>query len=180
MPFLLLNRFVWFGIALLMVIAGHVGAYNAGWFRGVAHERAVWEKEKASLLAAAQARAGVLKEKGEKLAAELELAKANVRTEYVEVIRTVKVKASATRACFTPDVTEILNRNSVIREKVERVGGGVTVIEHKTEAPAQSGGTSELAAAEWVLQAQAAHEQCRAQVGALAEWIRSIVGGRKA
>lgn len=158
-------------LALLAVVG--MGSYFKGYRDGFAASEAKWSELKAEWEAASVAREKALREQGDLLAAELEAAKSKVRVETVEVVRTVYKKASATRACFTPDVTEILNRNSVIREKVERPDG-TKVIEHKTEA-APVGGTSELAAAEWVANARAAHEECRAQVGRLGDWIRAAV-----
>jgi hypothetical protein len=171
-----LNRLTLAGVAVLLLLASHVAAYSAGWFRGVASERAAWTLERERLIAEAAVTAERLRGEGKRLAAELEVARAAVRVEYVEKIREVKVAASRTKACFTPDVTAILNRASTIRERVERPSGEVRTIEHRSEAaPA---GTSEAAAAEWVANAQAAHEACRAQVGALADWIRALTGGK--
>lgn len=179
---LLSSRIVWIGIVILSLIGTHVSAYQVGYFKGVSFERAAWESERSKLLARAAAEAERLRGEGKRLAAELEVAKATVRVEYVEKIREVKVAASRTRACFTPDVAAILNRSTPIRETREPIpppgqpAPAPTVIEHRSEAPA--GGTSEAAAAEWVAGAQAAHEACRAQVGALADWIRSVARGR--
>jgi hypothetical protein len=178
---LLSSRLPWVLLAVLLAIGVPWGAYKAGhragWNAGVEFERAKWQAEKAALLLAAAAEADRLRGEGKALAAALEEAKAKVRTEYVDVVRVVREKASATRACFTPDITELLNRNAPIRETVERPGAPKQVIDHRTEV-APAGGTSEAAAAEWVAGAQAAHAQCRAQVGALADWIRSATKGR--
>lgn len=187
---LLSSRLVWAGLVVLALMGTHVGAYQVGYFKGVAFERTAWQAEREKVLARAAAEAERLKREGKRLAAELELAKANVRTEYIETIRTVREVASGTTRCFTPrtaaalnrgapaadDAAARLSREAVIRERVERPGAPPAVIEHRSEVG--EGGTSELAAAQWIAGAQAAHEACRAQIGALADWIRSVTGGR--
>jgi len=164
----LLSRIQWAGIALAILVVTHGGAYAAGWFRGVASERAVWQLERARIVAAAEARASSLRAEGDRLAAELELARATVRTVYVDKIRTVYRIASPSAQCLSPDVTATLNR-APIRETVERPGEPPRAVE-----PVATGGTSELAAAEWMAGAQAAHAECRSQVQRLADWIRSV------
>ena len=163
-----LARLQWAGIALAILVVTHTGAYAAGWFRGVASERAVWQLERARIVAAAESRAVTLRAEGDRLAADLELARASVRTVYVDRIRDVVRIASPSRQCLSPDVTAALNRQP-IRETVERPGEPPRTV----EAPAV-GGTSELAAAEWMAGAQAAHAECRNQVQRLADWIRSV------
>lgn len=163
-----LARLQWAGIALAILVVTHTGAYAAGWFRGVASERAVWQLERARIVAAAESRAVTLRAEGDRLAADLELARATVRTVYVDKIRDVVRIASPSRQCLSPGVTAALNRQP-IRETVERPGEPPRAV----EAPA-AGGTSELAAAEWMAGAQAAHAECRSQVARLADWIRSV------
>lgn len=160
-------------IGVVVLFATHLAAYVAGYLNGVDQEREKWMLERARIVAQAEATADRLRADGKRLAAELEVAKANVRVEYVEKLRVVYRTASATRACFTPDVTALLNRQP-IRETVERVGEPVQEVVH---VPA--GGTSERAAAEWVATAQAEHAACRAQVIKLVDWIRSATGGAK-
>ena len=167
-----LARLQWAGIALAVLIVTHMGAYAAGWFRGVASERAVWQAERVQLLAAAEARAMTLRAEGERLAAALEQARAAVRVEYVERIRTVYRIASPSSQCLSPDVTAALNR-APIRETVERPGEPPRAV----DPPPVTGGTSELAAAEWIAGAQAAHAECRSQVQRLTDWIRSVTKG---
>lgn len=156
----------------LLICATHLGAYVAGWLDGAESEREVWRAEKAALFAAAEERAQTLRERGDRLAAELELARAEVRTVYVDRIRTVYRVASATRSCLSAETTAALNRQP-IRETVERPGEPP-----RQAAPPPTAGTSELAAAEWIAGAQAAHEQCRAQVSGLVEWIKAPTAGR--
>lgn len=179
---LLSNRLVWLALAVVLAIAVPWGTYQVGyrigWNAGVESEREVWRVERARIMAEAAATADRLRAEGRTLAAQLEAAKAAVRVEYVETVRVVRQKASATRACFEPDITAILNRNAPIRETVDRPGSPKQVIDHRSAAPAPEGGTSEAAAAEWVAGARAAHDACRAQVGALADWIRAATGGR--
>jgi hypothetical protein len=167
-------------IAAAVVIALLGGSFGTGYWKGyaagVAATEAKWRKLKAEMEEASEAREAQLRERGETLAAELEAAKNKVRVQTIETVRVVYKKASATRACFSPDITEILNRNSKIRESIERPDGTTQVKEHRTEVP--KGGTSELAAAEWVVHAQAAHEECRAQIGRLGDWIRAAVGSK--
>jgi hypothetical protein len=164
-----LARLQWAGIALAVLVVTHGGAYAAGWFRGVASERAVWQAERSKIMAQAAAAAEVARGEGRRLAAELELARAAVRTEYVERLRIVYRAASPSAQCLSPDVTAALNR-APIRETVERPGEPPRTV----DPPATTGGTSELAAAEWMAGAQAAHAECRNQVQRLADWIRSV------
>jgi hypothetical protein len=164
-----LARLQWAGIALAILVVTHTGAYAAGWFRGVASERAVWQLERARIVAAAEARAATLRAEGDRLAAELEVARVNVRVEYVEKVRYLVRVASPAAQCLSPDVTAALNRQP-IRETVERPGEPPQTV----DPPPATGGTSELAAAEWIAGAQAAHAECRSQVARLADWIRSV------
>jgi hypothetical protein len=174
---LLTSRFIWGAIAALLLgvpAAGWTGyrvGHAYGWDEGVDYERARWQAERSRLLAEAAAQAEVLRAEGRAIAAELERARTDVRVQFVETVRVVRERASSTRACFNADVTAALNR-SPIRETVERPGEPPRTLEE----PA-AGGTSELAAAEWVAGAQAAHEACRAQIGALAAWVRAAIAG---
>ncbi len=164
-----LARLQWAGIALAILVVTHMGAYAAGWFRGVANERAVWQAERSRIMAEAAATAERLRGEGKRLAAELEVARVNVRVEYVEKVRYLVRVASPTRECLSPDVTASLNRQP-IRETVERPGEPPQAV----DPPPATGGTSELAAAEWIAGAQAAHAECRNQVARLADWVRSV------
>jgi hypothetical protein len=161
-------------IGTVVLILTHLAAYVGGYWAGVGQEREKWMLEKARIVAQAEARSDALRAEGKRLAADLELARANVRVEYVEKLRVVYRTASATRACFTPDITAALNRNTPIRETVERPGQPAQEVVH-----APTGGTSERAAAEWIAHAQAEHSACRAQVARLADWIRSATKGAK-
>jgi len=170
-----LARLQWAGIAIAILLATHAAAYAFGWHRGADAVQARWNADRVQIIAAAQARADVLRANGERLAAALEVARANVRVEYVEKIRVVYRAASATAQCLSPDVTAALNRQP-IRETVERPGEPPRVVEHPPTPPPPAGGTSELAAAEWIANAQAEHQACRAQVAGLIDWIRSATG----
>lgn len=182
----LLPRLQTLSIVLAVLLATHLAAFSAGWFKGAASERAVWEIERAAVLQRAAAEAERLRATGDRLAAELEIAKATIRTEYVDRIVTVRETASATTRCLTPRTVAVLNRaepamsdrlnrESVIRERVDRQGTPPAVIEHRSEVPLEEGGTSELAAAQWIAGAQQAHAECRAQVGALVAWVKAVV-----
>jgi hypothetical protein len=159
-------------IGVVVLVLTHLAAYVGGYWSGVSSERERWMLERAQIIAQAQAKADAMRADGKRLAADLELARANVRVQYVEKVRVVYRTASKTRACFTPDVTAALNRQP-IRETVERPGAPPQEIVH---APA---GTSELAAAEWIAHAQAEHAQCRQQVARLVDWIKNATGGRQ-
>lgn len=158
-------------IGVVVLLLTHLAAYISGYWNGVDQERERWMLERAQIIAQAQARADTLRADGQRLAAELEVARANVRVEYVERLRVVYRTASATKSCFSGDITAALNRNTPIRERVER-----------PDAPAQEvvhAGTSERAAAEWIAHAQAEHAACRQQVARLIDWIRAATGGRQ-
>lgn len=161
-------------IGIIVLFFTHMGAYLAGWYKGVASEKQAWMLERAQIVAQAEARAATLRERGDRLAADLELARANVRVEFVERVRVVYRTASVTKQCFSPDVTALLNQHTPIRETVHRVGEPAKEIVHQPP-----GGTSEQAAAEWILHAQAEHNACRAQVARLVDWIRSATGAAK-
>lgn len=163
-----LARLQWAGILLLLLAATHGGAWWHGWLAGAASVQAKWDADRVQLIAAAQARADVLRANGERLAAALEEARAAVRVEYVDRVRVIYRTASATAQCLSPDVTAALN-GQPIRETVERPGEPARVV----DPPPPTGGTSELAAAEWIAHAQAEHAACRAQVSGLIDWIRS-------
>lgn len=162
-------------IALLVLAITHLSAYGLGRY----HERGVWTAERARLIAEAQAAADRLRAEGRHLAAELELARANVRVEYVERLVKVREVASATRACLSPATAAALNRDTPIREVVERPAPDVAVTapteppQAATRQPDEPAGTSELAAAEWMARARAEHDACRAQVRGLVDWIRA-------
>lgn len=153
-------------IGVVVLVLTHVAAYIGGYWSGASSERERWMLERAQIIAQAQAKADTLRAQGQQLAAELEVARANVRVQYVDKIRVVYRTASATKSCLSGDITAALNRNTPIRERVER-----------PDAPAQEivhAGTSERAAAEWIAHAQAEHAACRQQVARLADWIRSV------
>ena len=158
-------------IAVAVLVLTHLAAYIGGYWAGVSSEREKWTLEKARIIAQAEAKADALRADGRRLAADLELARANVRVEYVEKVRVVVRTASKAKACLSPDVTAALNRQP-IRETVERTGAPPQEIVH---APA---GTSELAAAEWIANAQSEHAQCRQQVARLVDWIKNAAGAK--
>lgn len=158
-------------IALLVAAFG-AGYYN-GHSAGVESTNAKWVKLKAEWEEASRAFERAMQKRGDALAEELEQERKKVRVQTVEVVRTVYRTASPTRPCFTPDVTAALNKAAPIVETVERPGSAPVVTEHRAQP---EGGTSELAAAEWVANARAAHEECRAQVQKLGDWIRGLKG----
>jgi hypothetical protein len=161
-------------IVLLVLATTHLGAYGLGRY----HERDVWHRERAAIEAQAHATAERLRAEGRQLAADLEVARANVRVEYIERVVRIRERASATRECFRPDVTAELNRRP-IRETVHRIGEPPREVAPPTPEPVPTAGTSERAAAEWVATAQREHAACRAQVSALADWIRSATGASR-
>lgn len=167
-------------IAATLVLSWVV-TYNIGWYRGwnvgIELERGKWEKERARILLEAAIAAEKMRTENKRIVAELEEAKAKVRTEYVEVVRVIREKASPVKQCFNGSVTDALNRNSVIREKVERPGTPPKTIEHRSEV--EGGGTSELAAAEWVAQAQNNYGLCAAVVEGWQSWYRSMKASMK-
>lgn len=166
-----LDRLTSIGVGLALLVISHGGLYAYGWHKGYDASEKVWAAQKSAMLVQAAAQAEVLRERGNRLAAELEVARVNIRVEYVEKIRTVVHIASRTREALSADVTAALNARP-IRETVERPG------EPPRDVVEPPGGTSEAAAAEWIAGAQAAHELCREQVRKLGDWIRSATGGR--
>jgi len=165
------DRLTLIGVGVALLVVSHGLLYAYGWHRGYDASAAKWQLERATIVADAQVKADVLRAQGDKLAAELEQARAAVRVEYVEKLRTVYRTASRTKACLSGDVTAALNA-APIRETVQRPG------EPPRDVVEPSAGTSEAAVAEWIAGAQAAHAECRAQVMRLGDWIRSATGGK--
>lgn len=166
-----LDRLTSLGVGLALLVLSHAGLYAYGWHTGYDASERVWQAEKSAIMVKAAAEAEKLRTEGRALAAELEVARANVRVEYVEKLRTVYRVASRTKEALSADVTAALNARP-IRETVERPG------EPPRDVVEPSAGTSEAAAAEWIAGAQAAHEMCREQVRKLGDWIRSATGGK--
>ena len=164
-------------IGLAVVAAVLTGTYVTGYWKGWNASEKLWLAEKSEMISAARLREERLRADGAHLAASLEVARANIRVEVVEKLRTVYVTASKVKSCFSPDVTAALNRNSVIVETRTPIGlpGGDArpslVIEHKPAAEPM--GSSEQAVASWVAEAQASHAMCRAQVVRLTDWIKA-------
>lgn len=164
-------------IGLVIALVTHLGAYSFGWFKGYSSSEVRWNEQKKALIAQAEARAEALKAEGSRLSAELEVAKANVRIEYVEVIREIRKSASSVRRAFDADLAGMLNALSGIRETSERVdSSGVveTRRETATNSPrSASEGVSERALAEWIAGSIKAHEECRVQANALIEYAKA-------
>jgi hypothetical protein len=181
----LLSLRTW-AIVVAALLLSNAVLYNVGWYRGVLHERAAWVKLRAEIEAANAARVEILTAENRAIAAKLVAAEGAVRVEYVEVIRTVRERASATARCFSPGTTRALNREPTtaelhaanpIRETVHRestVGPSPQVVERGVE-----GGTSELAAAEWAAGAQRLYAECRARVESWQQWAAKVTGGAK-
>ena len=166
-----LDRLSSIGVGLALLIVTHGGLYAYGWHRGYDASERVWAAQKSEMLVKAAAEAEVLRERGNRLAAELEVARANVRVELVEKLRVVDKVASRSKEALSADATAALNARP-IRETVERQG------EPPRDVVEPPSGTSEAAAAEWIAGAQAAHELCREQVRRLGDWIRSATGAK--
>ena len=150
-----------------------LGSYIFGWHRGYEASETKWKAEKAALIAQAKERAAQLESEGSRLRAELEVARANVRIEYVEVIRGIQKTASATRRAIGADLAGLLNSLSGIRETSERVGPDGTVEARREVAPDSRGSTSERALSEWIAGAVKSHEECRTQANALIEYAKA-------
>lgn len=165
-------------IGLVIALLTHLGAYVYGWNKGYQLSEARWDDQKQALIAQAQARAESLRAEGARLSAELEVARANVRIEYVEVIRDIRKSASAVRRALDADVAGMLNALSGIRETTERIDpAGVDDTSAQAAAdPARSApaeGVSERTLAEWIAGTVKAHEECRVQANALIEYARA-------
>jgi hypothetical protein len=164
---LLASRFVWGAAAAALIGWPAVGwvsyrvGHASGWSGGVAAERARWQAERARVLEQAQAQAKVARAQGRAIAAELERTRAALRADQLARSRAIDERASSTATCLSPAVAAALNA-APASETAE-----------PQAAASSAGGTSERAAAGWIADAQQAHEACRAQVGALAEWIRA-------
>lgn len=169
-------------IALLIALVAVVGSHIWGWHRGYAASEVVWlakeaqwTAEKARIVAEAEAAAQKLRAEGATLAAALEKARAEVRIEYVEVIREIGKRTSSVRRAVDADIAGLLNSLSGIRETTERVGPDGTV-EARRETASDSPrpvGTSERALAEWIAGAVKSHEECRQQANALIEYAKA-------
>jgi hypothetical protein len=172
LPVTSLERIV---IAVLVAIVTHMATYAFGWSRGYSASQAKWELEKKALIAAADKRAAELRAEGSRLAADLEMARANVKIEYVEVVREVQKYASSTRRAINADLAGLLNSMSGIRETTERVDPPAAP-EARREAAANPGrpeGVSERTLSEWIAGAVKSHEDCRAQANSLIEYAKA-------
>lgn len=158
----MLARLQWIGVMLAVLVVTHGAVWVAGWHGGHRDAEKAFAAERLKLERAAEARAAQLRAEGDRLAAELDRARTAVRVRYVERVRTVYQVASPTRECLSPSVTAALNTPAQPPDGL---------LQAPQDAP---GGTSEAAAAQWIAGAQAAHEECRAQVARLADWARSV------
>jgi hypothetical protein len=175
-------------VLLLSVAIAIVAAYWAGWFRGNAHgvmsERAVWHAERDVIRAEAAAQAEALRSRGEQLSAQLTIARATVRIEYVEVVREIVKVASPVRRAIGADLAGLLNSMSGIRETTERIGSG-GVVEARTETSTDSGrpasaGVSERGLADWIAGTVKAYEECRVQATGLIAFAKACAAGEVA
>ena len=162
-------------IGLMVVLLTHMGTYLFGWSKGYAASEAKWALEKKALVAAADKRAAELRADGSRLAAQLEIARANVRIEYVEVIREVQKLASPVRRAVSADLAGLLNSMSGIRETTERVDPPGTPEAGREAAPnpGRPEGVSERALSEWIAGAVKSHEDCRTQANSLIEYAKA-------
>jgi hypothetical protein len=149
-------------LGILLVVGA--GSYWYGYTKGYAAAEKEWRAKVAQIELSAKKEAERLREEGEIISAKLVEAQSQVKIQTMETIRYVYVKASPTRLAIRADITDELNKNSRITEKVQALPAS-------TE---ETGGTSERAAAEALLTARSAFELCREQVIALAEWARRV------
>jgi hypothetical protein len=162
-------------IIILLAIVTHIGTYAFGWSRGYSASQAKWDMEKKAMIADANRRAAELRAEGSRLSAELEIARANTRIEYVEVVRGVQKVASSTRRAIDANLAGLLNSMSGIRETTERVDPPAAP-EARREAAANPGrpdGVSERTLSEWIAGAVKSHEDCRAQANSLIEYAKA-------
>jgi len=165
--------------AILVAVILLLTAYLVGWTRGYSASEGKWKLERAALVADAKTRAAQLQSEGNRLRAELEVARANVRIQYVEVVREVKRVASSTRRAINVDLAGLLNSMSGIRETTQRINPDGTLgpsREAPPDPPRPSGGTSERALGEWIANAVRSHEECRKQVDALIGYAKACSG----
>jgi hypothetical protein len=140
---------------IVLTLATHAGAYWIGYTKGYDSRNKKAQIERAEITAQARANEDRLKVEGARLEAELSEAKTRIEVRYVDRVKTIYKTASVEKECLSSEVVSILN-----------------------DEPTQSG-TSEQAAAQWMAQAQAAHEQCKEQVISLIDWAHSVSQGGK-
>ena len=138
---------------IVLTFATHAGAYWIGYTRGYEARNKKAQIERAEIIAQARANEDRLKTEGAKIEAQLSEAKTRIEVRYVDRVKTIYKTASTEKECLSSEVVSVLN-----------------------EQPAESG-TSEQAAAQWMAQAQSAHEQCREQVISLIQWAQKASEG---
>lgn len=141
-------------VALLFIVVTHVAAYAIGHHNGSTSERMKIAGERAAALAQVREAEGAARAAGERLAAVLARRKSEIAKATRAKATVVQAAASEGATCLSAPVVAALN-----------------------DQPA-SGATSELAAAQWMADAQAAHQACREQVIGLTDWIGTVTKGQ--
>ena len=137
-------------IALLLVVVTHALAYIVGHHNGATGERIKAASERAAAMAQVREAEGAARAAGDKLAAVMARRKSEITQAARAKSAVITESASGSVACLSAPVVATLN-----------------------DAP-PTGATSEQAAAQWMSDAQAAHQACREQVVALTEWIATV------
>jgi hypothetical protein len=138
-------------LGLLLVVITHAFAYVLGLQQGAASERVKTAAERAEAMAQVREAEGAARAAGERLAATLARRRAEIKETARVKAEVVRSTASSTTACLSAPVVAALN----------------------DQAPAD-GAASEQAAAQWMLDAQAAHKACREQVIGLTDWVSTV------
>jgi hypothetical protein len=141
-------------IGLVLIVITHAAAYVIGRHNGTTSERAQIAAERAAAMAQVREAEGAARAAGERLAAVLARRKTEISKAASAKVAVVQAAASESAACLSAPVVATLN-----------------------DQPA-SGSTSEQAAAQWMADAQAAHQACREQVIGLTDWIETVTKGQ--
>jgi hypothetical protein len=137
-------------VGLLIIVITHGVAFAVGHYQGSATERVKAAQDRAVASALATQAEADARAAGERLGAAQAKRAAEIKAAATERARKAATVASTTVACLSPAVVGALN----------------------DDPPA--GAASEAATAEWIANAQQAHEQCREQVINLGQWISTV------
>jgi hypothetical protein len=168
---MIMGRLQWAAIAIVVIGMSLVIAYWRGWVGGANYERQKWEVKTAQMHANAVRQQNEWRVRSDKLSMELINANTQIDSMAVKIRDLLTTRVSASRQCFSADVTRMLNTISPIRETVTPVAGTDAA---PAAAAADSGGSSERAVAVALVEARTGYEKCRTQLHKLIDWVEEV------
>jgi hypothetical protein len=137
-------------VGLLVIVITHGITFAVGHYQGSATQRAKAAQERAVASALAKQAEDNARAAGERLGAAQAKRAAEIKAAATARAGKATAVASPSAVCLSPAVVGALNDDPPV------------------------GAASEAATAEWIANAQAAHEQCREQVINLGQWISTV------